>query len=338
MAVINILSVSGGKDSTAAYILAVELFGKDFLAIMGDTGNEHPVTLNYVRNLHTMVGGPQVIIVQRDFATEIRGKRKRLIADAKKALDVWKEADLLDVLTKGMVEEYNSLLYRARNCVPSGNPFLDMMLWKGRAPSAAAQFCTEAVKLWPIHVYMEENYPLDEWVMYTGLRAGESEARSRRQPFEYNDYFDCDSVNPMIYSSREDVFALLESKGIPPNPLYALGYNRVGCFPCIHSNKNELELLPEWAWDKLDEWERRIGRTWFAPDTMPPPPAMKAELKKANGDPEAIKRIKLKYLPTIANVRQWCKTKRGGVQYDVFKMQSETADAPACMSTWGICE
>lgn len=41
---VNIISVSGGKDSTALYLLAIEFFGKDFIPVFADTGNEHPVT------------------------------------------------------------------------------------------------------------------------------------------------------------------------------------------------------------------------------------------------------------------------------------------------------
>lgn len=258
MSELRICSVSGGKDSAAMYCLMREVYGNDFLPIFADTGNEHPVTVNYVRNMHIMAGGSPVQIVKADFTQKLAKKGKEA----------------------------------------SGNPFLDLMIWKGRAPSTKAQFCTEWVKLWPILLLLEENYPIQEWIMFTGLRAGESFRRSFRQPFEYNTYFDCESVNPMLYMSEDDIFSFLEEKGVPPNPLYALGYGRVGCFPCIHANKNELSLLPDWAWDKLEVWEKRIGRTWFGPGTLP----------KGQS-----------YIPSINEVREWRKTVRGGKQYDLFK-------------------
>lgn len=275
---VKICSVSGGKDSTALYCLMVEFYGKDFLPIFADTGNEHPVTLNYVRNIHIMANGPEVVMVKADFSDKLKAKGK-------------------DV---------------------SGNPFLDMMLWKGRAPSTKAQFCTEWVKLWPMLQYLENAHPFDEWVMFSGIRQGESLARERKyqNPFTTNSYYDCDYILPMLYESEQQIFDFLEEKGVAPNPLYALGYGRVGCFPCIHANKNELSLLPEWAWEKLELWERKLGRTWFGPGTLP------------KGMP---------YIPSIKDVRQWCKTLRGGKAYDLFKSITP-ADAPSCMSTWGICE
>lgn len=37
----HVVSVSGGKDSTATYLLALEYTGGDFDAVFADTGNEH---------------------------------------------------------------------------------------------------------------------------------------------------------------------------------------------------------------------------------------------------------------------------------------------------------
>lgn len=241
---------------------------------MADTGHEHPVTINYVRNLHIMAGGPEVQFVQADFSSRLK---------------------------------------KRRDAPPSGYIFLDLMLWKGRAPSTKAQFCTEHLKLWPIKFYLDKHFPDRTWVMHTGIRAGESARRSRMQPFSWNGFFDCWSVMPMIYNSEQDQYEYLQSKGVPPNPLYALGYGRVGCFPCIHANKTELSLLPEWAWERLELYESKIGRSWFPAGFLP------------GGN-----------IPTIQQVRDWCRTSHGGKQFNLFRSAPE--DAPSCMSGWIKCE
>ncbi|HYG84557.1 MAG TPA: phosphoadenosine phosphosulfate reductase family protein [Verrucomicrobiae bacterium] len=276
---LRIISVSGGKDSTALYLLAQEYFGNSFLPIFADTGNEHPVTVNYVKNLHVMTEGPEVVMVKADFTKQLEKK----------------------------------------GIIPTENPFADMMLWKGRAPSTKAQFCTEHVKLWPIRFYLEKHYPRDcyNWIMFTGIRAGESERRSKMQPFNWNSFFNCESVLPLLYESKEQIFSLMAQKGVPPNPLYALGNNRVGCYPCIHANKNQLQVLPEWAWDKIEHWENMLGRSWFPSGILP-------------GKPKG-------YIPKISEVKEWCKTSRGGKQYNAFK-QDAPDDAPSCMTGWLQCE
>jgi 3'-phosphoadenosine 5'-phosphosulfate sulfotransferase (PAPS reductase)/FAD synthetase len=75
MTELPICSVSGGKDSTALYLLMMEYFGNNFLPIFSDTGHEHPVTVNYVRNLHLMTGGPEVVVVHADFRKPIATRR-----------------------------------------------------------------------------------------------------------------------------------------------------------------------------------------------------------------------------------------------------------------------
>lgn len=276
---VNIVSVSGGKDSTALYCVMYEYHRSDFVPVFADTGHEHPVTLNYVRNLHHMLpGAPPVNFVRADFGSRLKKKGYQR----------------------------------------TGYTFLDMMLWKGRAPSTKAQFCTEHLKLWPIKFWLWKHYPPEQftWRMHTGIRAGESARRSRMAPFAWNDFFDCETVLPMLYNTEDEQFDILERFGVPPNPLYALGYGRVGCFPCIHANKTELSLLPDWAWERLEMYESKLGRTWFPPDIVP-------------GKPKGS-------LTRIADVRQWCQTSHGGRQFDMFRTAPE--DAPSCMTGWMECE
>lgn len=272
--ILRTVSVSGGKDSTALYCWAIENFGAiGFRAVFADTGHEHPVTYNYLRNLPEMAGGPDI---------------------------EWVKADFTDRLEK-------------RGKEATGNPFLDMMLWKGRAPSTCAQFCTEHVKLAPMRAWLEEIRGDAEVIQYTGIRAGESAKRAAMSEREFTKYFDCYTERPLLRWSEAQVFDYLKAKGIPPNPLYLHGSTRVGCYPCIHSRKSELASMPDWAWDKLEQWEAKLGRTWFPAGLVP-----------------GI------LIVNVKTAREWATTARGGRQQDMFP--PEVADVPSCMSTWGTCE
>lgn len=66
----HIVSVSGGKDSTATYCRAVER-GRPFRAVAADTGNEHPATYEAVNRLSERTGGPVV-----EWAKTDRGGRQ----------------------------------------------------------------------------------------------------------------------------------------------------------------------------------------------------------------------------------------------------------------------
>mgnify|MGYP000953541186 CR=1 FL=1 len=72
----HIVNVSGGKDSTAVYLLAMQR-GRPFRAVMADTGHEHPLTVEYARLLSQRSGGPEVETVRADFSAEtLRGGRQ----------------------------------------------------------------------------------------------------------------------------------------------------------------------------------------------------------------------------------------------------------------------
>lgn len=322
-AILRTVSVSGGKDSTALYLWAIEQFGKDgFLAVFADTGHEHPVTLNYVRNLPEMAGGPAISWVRADFRQRLR---KRFTTEN-------------DKRTPGAKALYKRLRpWLAERDYSSGNTFLDLIIWKGRVPASRSQFCTEHLKLEPIREWLASVRGDAEVHQYVGIRAGESLRRSKMPEEDHNAYFDCTVKRPLLHWSEADVFDYLRAKGIEPNPLYAAGFKRVGCFPCIHSRKSELAMLPEWAWDKLEEWERVIGRSWFAPGHIPISAEAKKELAGLDRkDPEQYARFVKLIVPTTTQVRAWSKTTRGGAIIDMFA--PDEADVPSCMSTWGTCE
>jgi 3'-phosphoadenosine 5'-phosphosulfate sulfotransferase (PAPS reductase)/FAD synthetase len=168
MAAEHIISVSGGKDSTATYCLAVER-GRPFRAVAADTGNEHPATYEAVNRLAERTGGPVVEWVKADFSRQITGKRK-FIAEH------W-EADGVPA----------DLVARALEILqPTGNPFLDLCLWKGRFPSRKAQFCTQELKVEPIDQQVTRpRLALGKRVIsWQGVRAAESIERRFLPPFQ----------------------------------------------------------------------------------------------------------------------------------------------------------
>ena len=64
------------------------------------------------------------------------------------------------------------------NLNPTGNPFLDLCLWKGRFPGTRSRFCSEKLKHEPVTEY--HNELADQFnavVSWQGVRRDESKAR-----------------------------------------------------------------------------------------------------------------------------------------------------------------
>lgn len=74
---INVISISGGKDSLAQWLLALAA-GVKIIAAFADTGHEHPLTMKYLDYLESKLG--PIRRVKADFTARIEGKR-RFIAE-----------------------------------------------------------------------------------------------------------------------------------------------------------------------------------------------------------------------------------------------------------------
>ncbi|MDU0703950.1 phosphoadenosine phosphosulfate reductase family protein [Pseudomonas aeruginosa] len=124
----NIVSVSGGKDSTATLLVAMAHQVPNLRGVFADTGNEHELTLEYIDYLEQVTG---VAIERRraDFSRQIAGKRRYIETK-------WRDQGVAETIIEAALDVLQ----------PTGIPFLDLCLWKGRFPSRKAQFCTEELK------------------------------------------------------------------------------------------------------------------------------------------------------------------------------------------------
>lgn len=328
----HVVNISGGKDSTSCYLLALERrerTGRQFRAVMADTGHEAEITMDYVRHLPERTGGPEVEIIRADFSRQMAYRRANIQRR-------WEK----DGVPQERIDRALELMQ------PTGVPFLDLCILKGRFPSTKVRFCTEELKTLPLDAWQEPLLAKGGLVRWQGERREESLARSQLPMFkrvrEHAGHCDFKTrptlliYRPIVMWAVEECFALHARHGLEPNPLYLQGMSRVGCFPCIYSGKAELREIarrfPE-AVEKLVAWEALVSdaskrgiSTFFAGDKTPEGRAMSAAGVK--GSPE-------EQYPGAAEVFEWARTSRGGRQ---FNMISEMDDASMCASQYGLCE
>lgn len=142
--------------------------------------------------------------------------------------------------------------------------FVDLVMRKGLFPSRVMRFCTEELKVIPILKYIHTLAETEtrEIINVVGIRAAESAKRSKMTEWEFREDFDCWTWRPLIRWHKADVMAIHDEHGLDINPLYHLGFTRVGCYPCIHARKSELSLIsrinPE-VIDQIEDVERRLN-------------------------------------------------------------------------------
>lgn len=282
----HIVGFSGGIDSQACARWVLNRFpAEDVILTNSDAGgNEHPLTMAFVD----------------DYAAKVHPvvKVQAIVAD------LWE--------TDGFAE---------RRGFDGAAPldFPTMMEIKKRPPSRKVQFCTTVLKLAPQRRWIRDtfgaggSYEGVEYCRYSGVRRDESPSRAAAPYQQWDDYYDCWLFAPLVDWPKQWCFDYIARYGEPINPLYTMGFGRVGCAPCINSNKEDITnwatRFPEMI-DKVRSWEVRTGLTFFMPVDRD---------GVTNGVDEVVR---------------WAATKHGG-KHRLLPMMN---DRPTCESKYGLCE
>jgi 3'-phosphoadenosine 5'-phosphosulfate sulfotransferase (PAPS reductase)/FAD synthetase len=321
----HVVSLSGGKDSTATLLLALEQYGRDRVtAVMADTGNEHEQTIEYALDYLPMALDIKVHVVRADFSDEFVRKRTNLarIAAGETESAVYGARQFKYNWTPTTAAHALNLLE------PTGNPFLDLCMVRGGFPSRKRQFCTEQLKTLPLTAFALDIIDGGEAVWsWQGIRLDESTSRRSRLQGTGACVRAFEDVGGGLYNYRAilrwsaaDVFEAHRAFGIHPNPLYTQAMTRVGCMPCINCGKVELREIarrfPEHI-SRISEWERLVQSV-----TRPGSHAtfMHKQKNGSNGIEAAV---------------EWAKTTRGGRQFDLL---ADIDEPTACSSAFGLCE
>lgn len=224
-----LVTFSGGKDSLAALLWTREHITKNFTTVFCDTGWEHPLTYEYIQR----------------------------IADKL-------HLDLVTLKSK----KYDGMVDLARK--------------KTRWPSTWARFCTEELKTKPMIDYVLDEVKKNVLIVQ-GIRASESPSRAKMQaqctyfkyyfePYGYDkqgkpkkhsyrgrevrafrEKFADDLLRPVFDWSAKQVIDYILAAGLEPNPLYRMGYKRVGCWPCVMANQRDILNITRQSPGRIEE-------------------------------------------------------------------------------------
>jgi 3'-phosphoadenosine 5'-phosphosulfate sulfotransferase (PAPS reductase)/FAD synthetase len=289
----HVVGFSGGADSQACALWVRERFpAEDIILLNCDPGgNESVITEAFIRHYSETIFPVTTI---RPIVADMNGKEPGAVARL--------------------------------GLSPSDPLTFDLLAKiKGRFPASAAQFCTTHLKLFPKARWIRENKDgllAGGFENYIGVRRDESNDRAAVPDREIDDVCTWAMDRPVWLNrpiagwAKDEVFSYLKAHGEDTNPLYKMGFSRVGCFPCINNKKEEIRLLaaraPE-AIEKLRRWEASTGKTFFS--TIMP------------GGRYGF----------IDEVVEWARTTHGGKQYSLPLLEADV-ESGMCMSKYGLCE
>jgi len=225
---ISIALLSGGKDSTLTAIKCIEKRGGECEIVFLDTGWEHIETYKHIALLNRLF------------------------------IDRWGVS----------ITHLKSVTMK------------DLVLEKKFFPNYFRRYCTHFLKLrpfynWLLNRHEKEGFNLVE--IWTGVRKEESERRKNRKQIEVfkkgvkikKDIpklpFHTIYVYPILEYAEEEVFEELERLNIPVNPLYRKGHKRVGCYPCLASERSIRDTIRDalsgdkFAQERVEEIKKMEG-------------------------------------------------------------------------------
>lgn len=254
------------------------------------------------------------------------------------------ETENEDIETYAQIALFSILLHPVIWLIPELG-FYDLALKKKGFPSRRRRFCTQYLKMQPTKEYIEDLQSQGyEVISVSGVRADESTSRADLPEVSppMDSYFNCWIWRPILKWKIEDVFLIHKKYNIPLNKLYALGFGRVGCFPCINETKAGVRLIAAKRPERIaylrekEKWiSAELGKaiSFFNRNTTPMV-FHSADYTMNNG--EQVK------LPLIDDVVAWSKTSNGklrGRQFTLgFEEELASDDAGVCPSQMGVCE
>lgn len=288
-----IVTFSGGKDSLASLLWVRNNLTKDFITIFCDTGWEHPLTYKYIEEIREQLGLNLITVKSKKF--------------------------------DGMA---------------------DLAKKKSRWPSSQRRFCTSELKTIPMIDYILDEVN-DDILIIQGIRASESAKRAemskqctyfkyyvqpygkdkhgkdkfhtyrRKDVLAFREKHADDLLRPVFDWSAQQVIDYILENGVQPNPLYRMGYKRVGCYPCVMASQQDIYNISVQDTERINyiaKLEQRLNSSFFGPD--------KISSKYYQGD-----------FPLIRDVVRYVQGKRaGGSLFDDDNV------ATSCMSYYGLCE
>lgn len=200
-----ILSYSGGKDSGATWLALKEHGIEPDWILYADTGWESPLLYEHLQRWQDKIGR-RVITVKAEIE--------------------------LPVALLAIALEVEAVL----GISPS--PMVRRILKYASFPSRHQKWCTSDLKSEPCVAWFDAVLERpDQAVHVTGVRADESRKRALYPVTERHSKTGQWHWRPILNWSVGDVVDIHKRHNMPLCPIYDLGVDRVGCWPCIPARK-----------------------------------------------------------------------------------------------------
>jgi 3'-phosphoadenosine 5'-phosphosulfate sulfotransferase (PAPS reductase)/FAD synthetase len=245
-----IVQYSGGKDSQASLLWAVEKYGaKNIIAQFSDTKWESPITYKHLKKTCKDLGVELIKLTSRKYPKGMidLAKKKRRFPASK---------------TRFCTSELKVI------------PFIDWLLDEVKDNVLIIQGIRKSESL--ARSKMNEDCRLFKYYVepfkYNTKGKPQTHSYRKKDVLNFIKKYDDSIFRPFFNSSGQDVIDFIYAKGQEPNELYKMGLSRVGCFPCIMATHNEVKQIanrfPERV-NEIEKIENNLNSTFFTSGKIP---------------------------------------------------------------------
>lgn len=334
-----IVQFSGGKDSLASLLWAIQKYGKEnIIVVFCDTKWEHPLTYTYIVQIMEQLEMEIINLssVEYDgFIDMVKQKKRFPSARARFCTEKLKSIPMID----WVLDQHNYHMIVVQGIRSQESESRSLMSKQCRFFKYYFEpYSSNEITIAKLELKLRDGKELTELQKSTYDKAKKrlSEGKNdekyhtyrKQEIFEFCEIYADDIIRPVFDLTGQEVLQMILDAGLKPNPLYYLGLSRVGCFPCVMVNHVELWVIIQkesWIIDDLRKFEKETGHSFFGPDYIPDDYCSKSAVNKKG---EIVK------YPCIDDVVRYIKLKNS--QGTLFEDPMDNNHS--CMSYYGICE
>jgi len=320
---------SGGKDSQATLIFAVEKYGKEKVtALFCDTKWEHEITYKHIDYIVEELGVEFISLVSKKYngMVDLALKKKRFPATKSKFCTVeLKVIPMVDfVLSQS---EHLLILQGIRADESLGRSKMDVQCrffkYYFEPYQTNSMIVDNLSKNINLSLVLKNKLEKATQRLLLGKEDEKFHTYRKKEVLEWCGKYSDDIDRPFFKSTADEVLSFSLNRNFDVNPLYFKGFSRVGCFPCIMCTQKELDLIiksfPETI-EKVQQAETITGSTFFPPAKVPA--RYKSKVTETG-----------KAYPVLNDVVRYRKDKNA--TRDLFEFDEEMN---GCKSVYSICE
>jgi 3'-phosphoadenosine 5'-phosphosulfate sulfotransferase (PAPS reductase)/FAD synthetase len=280
----TVVTFSGGKDSLAALLWIRNNFTKKFTAVFCDTGWEHPLTYRYISDIAEKLSLDLVTLKSKKFdgLIDLAKKKGRFPSSQRRfctselksipaidyLLDVVKDDFIIIQGIRGAESESRAKMAVQCNYfkyyiepTETNTALLPKLLMRLNSEKKA----TKRIELKKRIAKVKQRLEL-------GKEDPKYHTYRRKEILSFSKNHATDVWRPVFDWTAQQVIDYIIENGLEPNPLYKMGFKRVGCFPCIMCAKTEIFQITQRFPERIAEiagYEKECKSSFLGPDSIP---------------------------------------------------------------------